>query len=333
MIPQPMRFVHGQALRPETFNQLLDTLRRITPIAGPGIILHHSPNGTTFSVQHTSAPQPPAFNHPFKVTLEKREESTIAKVLQGAFYTLAEETVTATGEQPKIVATAVALTLENLTEVESGWETTALANGDALFIRQDAEGYALVCGAPDDVALYTIATFSHDTATDRFTVQQHLLSDLYFLESAGVEMPNQEVLVPKASKANEDDSTTEYALALELTEPVEGDRYTDAVPPKLTLKIPTINLKTGEVTQQELTVDLLNVAKGVDGADGSDGEDGEDADLPEAQSLEVVTGVTYDTSTHKLTLTKRTVTGYFTSLGTESDTDVFTATPHSEEHS
>ena len=27
MIPQPTRFVHGQALRPETLNQILDTVR------------------------------------------------------------------------------------------------------------------------------------------------------------------------------------------------------------------------------------------------------------------------------------------------------------------
>lgn len=49
MIPLPMRFVHGQALRPETFNQFLDTLRRMQPIQGAGIKLQYTPSGVIIS--------------------------------------------------------------------------------------------------------------------------------------------------------------------------------------------------------------------------------------------------------------------------------------------
>lgn len=49
MIPQPTRFVHGQALRPETFNHILDTLRRMQPIAGKGITLQFTPGGVIIS--------------------------------------------------------------------------------------------------------------------------------------------------------------------------------------------------------------------------------------------------------------------------------------------
>lgn len=51
-----------------------------------------------------------------------------------------------------------------------------------------------------------------------------------------------------------------------------------------------------------------------------------------ALSLSVVTAVKYDTSTHQLTYTKRTITFYGTSTGTESTVDITTATAHSAEH-
>ena len=308
MIPQPMRFVHGQALRPETFNQLLDTLRRITPIAGPGILLHHSPNGTTFSVKHTSAPQAPAFNHPFKVTLTKKADGTSsAKVLQGRFFTLAEG-----------VATQVHFALEGLEATDGGWTADSCSYGDALYIKKTDDTYTLEWGTDTANALYIIASIEGDRCATppRLEVKQHLLSDLYFLETAEGEIPDQNVFTPTAT--------------LTLSEPVEGDRYTEAKPPKLTLTIPYLNLKTGGVAKQVLEVNLLAVAKGMD---GSDGENGDDAELPEAKTLDVVTSVSYNASTHKLTYTKCTVTGYFTSISDESTADVFTATPHSGEHS
>ena len=303
MIPQPMRFVHGQGLRPEIFNQLLDTLRRMTPIAGPGILLHHSPNGTTFSVKHTAAPQPTAFNHPFKVTLTKKADgNSSAKVLQGRFFTLAEG-----------IATQVHFALEGLEATDGGWTANTCSYGDALYIKKTDENYTLEWGTDTANALYIIASIEGDryATPPRLEVKQHLLSDLYFIETAEGEMPDQNVFTPTAT--------------LTLSEPVEGDRYTEAKPPKLTLTIPYLNLKTGEVAKQVLEVDLLAVAKGMDESD--------DAELPEAQPLDVVTSVEYDASTHKLTYTKRTVAGYFTSISDESTADVFTATPHSGEHS
>ncbi len=72
-------------------------------------------------------------------------------------------------------------------------------------------------------------------------------------------------------------------------------------------------------------------APGQDGADGAPGQDGSDADLGQTQSLDVVTNVVYDTSTHKLYLKKRTI-NFYGSIGTESTQDITTATPHSAEH-
>lgn len=60
MIPQPMRFVHGQALRPETFNQLLDTLRRMQPIQGAGIKLQYTLSGVIISVTGAKVQSPVA---------------------------------------------------------------------------------------------------------------------------------------------------------------------------------------------------------------------------------------------------------------------------------
>lgn len=49
MIHQPTRFIHGQALHPDSLNAILDTLRRITPIQGPGISLSQTTNGIVIS--------------------------------------------------------------------------------------------------------------------------------------------------------------------------------------------------------------------------------------------------------------------------------------------
>ena len=88
------------------------------------------------------------------------------------------------------------------------------------------------------------------------------------------------------------------------------------------------------ITLSNGTSKTFTIYNGKNGADGADGEDGADATLPAAQSLTVVTAVSYNTTTHKLTYKKRTVTGYFTSISDESAAiNVFTATPHSEEHS
>lgn len=58
MLHQPTRFIHGQALHPDSLNAILDTLRRITPIQGPGISLSQSPNGIVISATNrNSAPQ------------------------------------------------------------------------------------------------------------------------------------------------------------------------------------------------------------------------------------------------------------------------------------
>lgn len=338
MIPQPMRFVHGQALRPEIFNQLLDTLRRITPIAGPGILLHHSPNGTTFSVKHTAAPQPPAFNHPFKVTLTKKADGTSsAKVLQGRFFTLAEG-----------IAKQVQFSLEKLAPTDGGWTAETCSYGDALYIKKTDEGYTLEWGADQANALYIIASIEGDryATPPRLEVKQHLLSDLYFIEASGVAG---DLYMPEVYEGTTTDTAGAKPAHLKFT---NGNDATDIK------DFPLINLKGASYvpsrfvrgaggssgleegvyyiyfTNSQTGEELGPIAVGkLDGEDGADGEDGKDATLPAAQDLTVVTSVSYDASTHKLTYEKSKVTGYFTSIVAESTTTVFTATPHSEEHS
>lgn len=76
------------------------------------------------------------------------------------------------------------------------------------------------------------------------------------------------------------------------------------------------NSKTGEIIQGSVNI------KGKDGT----------FDPGTALSLEVVTGVTYDTSTHKLQMTKRTIQFYGVSVGAQKTVEITTATPHSAEH-
>lgn len=85
------------------------------------------------------------------------------------------------------------------------------------------------------------------------------------------------------------------------------------------------NSKTGQTIQGSVNL------KGDKGDPGEPGKDGT-FDPGTALSLEVVTGVTYDTSTHKLQMTKRTIRFYGVSAGTQKTVDITTATAHSAEH-
>lgn len=104
-----------------------------------------------------------------------------------------------------------------------------------------------------------------------------------------------------------------------------------AVPPKLKLTLPIYNPNAPEATAA-LTLEAdASALKGKDGEDGQDGSDGT-FNPGTALSLTVVTGVTYNTTTHKLQLTRRTIQFYGVSAGTSSTVDITTATAHSAEH-
>ena len=85
------------------------------------------------------------------------------------------------------------------------------------------------------------------------------------------------------------------------------------------------NSKTGQTIQGSVNI------KGDKGDPGEPGKDGT-FDPGTALSIEVVTGVTYNTSTHKLQMTKRTIQFYGVSVGTQKTVDITTATAHSAEH-
>ncbi len=85
------------------------------------------------------------------------------------------------------------------------------------------------------------------------------------------------------------------------------------------------NSKTGQTIQGSVNI------KGEKGDPGEPGKNGT-FDPGTALSLEVVTGVTYDTSTHKLQMTKRTIQFYGVSAGTQKTVEITTATAHSAEH-
>ena len=104
-----------------------------------------------------------------------------------------------------------------------------------------------------------------------------------------------------------------------------------ATPPKLKLILPIYNPATPERTD---TLTLEADASALKGKDGDPGEPGKDGtfDPGTALSLEVVTGVTYNTSTHKLQMTKRTIQFYGVSAGTQKTVEITTATAHSAEH-
>ena len=92
------------------------------------------------------------------------------------------------------------------------------------------------------------------------------------------------------------------------------------------------NSKTGAIIQGNIN---LKGPKGDTGATGPQGPQGPAGTFNTGSelSLDVVTAVNYDTSTHKLTYTKRTIKFYGTSIGNESSPqEITTATAHSAEH-
>lgn len=341
MITIPANVVRGQAVSADTINEILVALRRCRPVQGAGILLQETMAGTIISAPQSPSGTETPFNHPFKVTLAQKADGTSsAKVLQGRFFTLAEG-----------IATQVQFALEGLETTDGGWTADTCSYGDALYIKATDDNYTLEWGTDTANALYIIASIEGDryATPQRLEVKQHLLSDLYFIEASGVAGG---LYTPEVYEGTTTDTAGAKPAHLKFTNENDATDIKD---------FPLINLKgasyvpskfvrggggssgleegvyyiyfTNSQTGEELAPIAVGKLDGKDGTDGADGEDGKDATLPTAQSLTVVTAVSYDTSTHKLTYKKRTVTGYFTSLGTESTTNVFTATPHSEEHS
>ena len=74
------------------------------------------------------------------------------------------------------------------------------------------------------------------------------------------------------------------------------------------------------ITLSNGTSKTFTIYNGTDGTNGVEKE------------LTVVTGVSYNKSTHKFTMDKCTIKGYFTTISTEPNVEVFTATAHSGEH-
>jgi hypothetical protein len=178
MIPQPTRFVHGQALRPETLNQILDTLRRQQPIAGPGIFIRTSPSGTIFSAKA----QPPkggsggVFNHRWKVSVEGDETQGFKlHIAPGDLYLITD---TGAVREPLIIPTNIAVD-----EERGGW-LTEVSNGAPVAIYRNPDGkYTLQASTPTDgdTLIYVIASIvgpssSHPTPI----VTQLLYQDLYY---------------------------------------------------------------------------------------------------------------------------------------------------------
>lgn len=339
MITIPANVVRGQAVSADTINEILVALRRCRPAQGAGILLQETMTGTIISAAQSPSGTETPFNHPFKVTLAQKADGTSsAKVLQGRFFTLAEG-----------VARQVHFALEGLEATDGGWATDACSYGDALYVKKTDDTYTLEWGADQANALYIIASIEGDryATPPRLEVKQHLLSDLYFIESTDAAGG---LYTPEVYEGTTPDTAGAMPVHLKFTNENDATDIKDF--PLINLKgaayVPSRFVRGGGgssdleegvyyiyFTNSQTGEELGPIAVGkLDGKDGADGEDGKDATLPAEKGLTVVTSVSYDTSSHKLTYKTRTVEGYFTSISDESAAiNVFTATPHSEEHS
>lgn len=122
-----------------------------------------------------------------------------------------------------------------------------------------------------------------------------------------------------------------------LTTTAASGSGSSATPAKLSLTLPIFN-PTAQTDPAPLTLEANASAfigpQGPQGPAGPPGPQGPTGTFNTGSALEltVVTSVDYDTSSHQLTYTKRTISFYGTSKGTESTKEITTATKHSDEH-
>ena len=176
MLPAKIRGFRSKAI-----NALIDCVRAQRPIAGSGLRLQHTPNGTIISADasaKTSKEGP--FRCSLITTAFQKDSTTYAlRIQQGALYEVLDDIAS---EQP--------LTLENITQDEAdpnAWRAENLTSG-ALFIRKDPAAYTLAFGEPTN-ALFIIATITLSSSSSKPKLTQRALGDLYLFNSQPPEQP------------------------------------------------------------------------------------------------------------------------------------------------
>ncbi len=176
MLPAKIRGFRSKAI-----NALIDCVRAQRPIAGSGLKLQHTPNGTIISADasaKTSKEGP--FRCSLITTAFQKDSTTYAlRIQQGALYEVLDDIAS---EQP--------LTLENITQDEAdpnAWRAENLTSG-ALFIRKDPAAYTLAFGEPTN-ALFIIATITLSSSSRKPKLTQRALGDLYLFNSQPTEQP------------------------------------------------------------------------------------------------------------------------------------------------
>ena len=176
MLPAKIRGFRSKAI-----NALIDCVRAQRPIAGSGLRLQHTPNGTIISADasaKTSKEGP--FRCSLITTAFQKDSTTYAlRIQQGALYEVLDDIAS---EQP--------LSLENITQDEAdpnAWRAETLTSG-ALFIRKDPAAYTLAFGEPTN-ALFIIATITLSSSSRKPKLTQRALGDLYLFNSQPPEQP------------------------------------------------------------------------------------------------------------------------------------------------
>lgn len=188
MIPIPPPVCLGQKITVDGYNQLLDVMRQLQPISGPGILLEETLNGVVFRLADQPKTQTAnAFDHPWKCTIapvvtEGEDTKYTLTILKGSFYLIGE-----TGAARQDLAIS-----EDLSENTTHWTSSSRAFGTnvALSIVYHAENDAYRLAFDDvkegETTLFTIATIHGNTQGDAPWVEQHLLEDIYYWKVAGV---------------------------------------------------------------------------------------------------------------------------------------------------
>lgn len=172
-------------------------------------------------------------------------------------------------------------------------------------------------GANAEASLREVTLLAYNAESKKLQpIKAHILStaptnDGEEVEVGGGALPAKEFLIKSP------------AAALDIL-PGSGEG-SSATPPKLRLTLPIFNPNSPD------TATTLTLEADASALKGEDGEDGEGGTLPEGQTLTVVTGVVYDTTTHKLQAKTRTITVYGT-VGAEQIVDITTAVAHSTQH-
>ncbi|MEG2613754.1 MAG: hypothetical protein RR996_01805 [Alistipes sp.] len=284
---------------------MIESIRQCRPLSGKGIYLQETPSGTIISAIPSATNTVSELSYRFRTDIRSvgtaPNQSYELTVSLGSLYEVLDD-----------VATEKTLALSGLTLSGAHWIATGMTAGQGIYIAVSSTGqYTLTAGAIPADPFVIIATIGNRYDYERPFILQRVLGDIYAFKNK-TKLPDKNLLASGAE------------AILKVIKKVPADPYNPGSPSKIQLTLPIYNMAPAEGTTPPPSMTLEAIA--------TDLESG-GADLPAPTTINVVTAVSYDTTTHKLTMTTQSMSVYLAAAPSAPATvDITTAVAHSTQH-